>query len=71
MKKLKSYIETWLNGGHVRNITITSTVFWQLVDIYNAICRGEKPEFIMQDVKDILDRCQIETVSHGIGWRVV
>lgn len=71
MKKLRSYLEKWLNGEHVRGITITSAVFYELVRIYNAICRNEKPEFIMQDVKDILDRCKIKTSVHGIGWKVV
>ena len=71
MKQLRKYLETWVNGGHIRGITITSAVFYQLVDVYNAICREEKPEFIMQDVKDILDKCRIKTVEKGIGWKVV
>lgn len=70
MKKLREWIERWSNGGHVRGVTITSAVFYELVEIYNAICRGEKPEFIMQDVKNILDRCNIKTVEHGIGWKI-
>lgn len=70
MKKLRKWIETWVNGGHVRGITITSTVFYELVRIYNAMCRNEKPEFIMQDVKNTLDKCNIKTVECGIGWKI-
>lgn len=70
MKKLREYIERWVNGGHVRGITITSTVFYELVRIYNAIYNDEKPEFVMQDVKNILDKCNIKTIERGIGWKV-
>ena len=70
MKKLMKWIDTWVEGGHVRGITITSAVFYELVRIYNAMCRNEKPEFIMQDVKNILDKCNIKTVECGIGWKI-
>lgn len=70
MKKLRKWIDTWVEGGHVRGITITSAVFYELVRIYNAMCRNEKPEFIMQDVKNILDKCNIKTVECGIGWKI-
>lgn len=70
MKKLREWIEIWVNGGHVIGINITSITFWELVRIYNAIYNKEKPEFIMQDVKNILDRCHIKTIEYGIGWKV-
>ena len=70
MKKLRKWIDIWVEGGHVRGITITSVVFYELVRIYNAMCRNEKPEFIMQDVKNILDKCNIKTVECGIGWKI-
>jgi hypothetical protein len=37
---------------------------------YNAMVRNEKPEFINGKVKEILDKCKIETVVEGIGWRI-
>ena len=42
----------------------------ECIRVYNAIVRKEKPEFINGKVKEILDKCKIETVEKGIGWRV-
>lgn len=70
MKKLKSYIETWLDGKQVRGIHITPYEIWECVDIYNAIVKKGKPEFISGNVKKILDKCGIKTVEKGIGWRI-
>ena len=72
MKKLRDWIETWIDGKKVRGIkNVSLTTIWNLVDIYNAIIRKEKPTFIDGKVKEILDKCGIETVVEGIGWRVV
>lgn len=70
MKKLKSYIATWLDGKHIKGINITPEEIWECVDIYNAIVKKGKPEFISGNVKKILDKCGIKTVEKGIGWRV-
>lgn len=71
MKKLRQYIETWLEGKQVRSIkNIPLETIWECVDIYNAIARKEKPSFISGKVKEILDKCGIETVIEGIGWKV-
>ena len=42
----------------------------ECVRIYNAMVRSENPEFINGKVKEILDKCNIKTVTEGIGWRV-
>ena len=49
MKKLKLYIEKWMDGQKVRGIN---------------------PSFINGNVKEIFDKCNIKTVTEGIGWRV-
>ena len=70
MKKLKSYLEKWMDGQNVRGINVSLYDIQECVRIYNAIIRKEKPEFINGKVKEILDKCNIKTVTEGIGWRV-
>lgn len=70
MQKLKLYIEKWLNGEKVKGINVSTYDIRLLVDIYNAIVKNQKPEFINGNVKQILDKCSIETVECGIGWKV-
>lgn len=70
MKKFKEYIEKWLNGQKVRGIQVSLLDIRECVRIYNAMVRNEKPEFINCKVKEILDKCKIETVVEGIGWRI-
>lgn len=71
MKKLRGYIEKWLDGQKVRGIYVSLIDIKECVRIYNTIARKEKPKFINSRVKEILDKCKIETVEEGIGWRVV
>ena len=70
MKRLKEYIEKWLDGQKVRGIQVSLLDRRGCVRIYNAMVRNEKPEFINVKVKEILDKCKIKTVVEGIGWRV-
>ena len=70
MERLKGYIEKWLDGQKVRGIQVSLLDIRECVRIYNAIVRTEKPEFINGKVKEILDKCKIETVVEGIGWRI-
>ena len=70
MKKLKEYIEKWLDWQKVRGIQVSLLDIRECVRIYNAIVRNEKPEFINGKVKEILDKCKIETVVEEIGWRI-
>ena len=70
MKKLKSYLMKWMDGQKVRGINVSLYDIQECVRIYNAIIRKEKPEFINGKVKEILDKCNIKTVTEGIGWRV-
>lgn len=71
MKKLREYIEKWIEGQKVRGVKVSLMDIQECVRIYNAMARKEKPEFINGNVKSILDKCKIETVQEGIGWRVV
>lgn len=71
MKKLRIYIEKWIKGKQVRGISVTPYDIHECIYIYNSIARKEKPSFINEKVKEILDKCGIETVVCGIGWRVV
>ena len=70
MKKLKSYLEKWIAGEKVRGVNVSLYDIQECVRIYNAMVRKEKPEFINEKVKEILDKCKIKTVEKGIGWRV-
>ena len=70
MKRLKEYIEKWLDGQKVRGIQVSLLDIRECVRIYNAMVLNEKPEFINGKVKEILDKCKIKTVVEGIGWRV-
>ena len=71
MKKLRGYIEKWLDGQQVRGIQVSLIDIKECVRIYDAMARKEKPEFINNKVKEILDKSKIETVEEEIGWRVV
>ena len=70
MKKLREYLIKWTDGQKVRGINVTPYDVEEWIRVYNAIVRKEKPEFINGKVKEILDKCKIETVEKGIGWRV-
>lgn len=70
MEQLRIYIEKWLDGQKVRGIRLSLLDIRECVRIYNAMVRNEKPAFINGKVKEILDKCKIETVVEGIGWRI-
>ena len=71
MKKLREYLIKWADGQKVRGINVSLYDVEECIRIYNAIIRKEKPEFINGKVKEILDKCNIKTVTEGIGWRVI
>lgn len=71
MKKLKEYIMKWLDGKKIKGIELSQYDIYSCIDVYNAIVRKEKPEFINGKVKEVLDRCGIKTITCGIGWKVV
>ena len=60
MEKLHKYIKVWLDGGNIRGIKNVT-----LYDRYMIV------EFINSKCKEILDKCGIETVERGIGWKVL
>lgn len=70
MKKLRGYLEKWFDGQSVRGIHVSLADIQECARVYNAIASGEKPEFINGKVKEILDKCNIKTVTEGIGWKV-
>ena len=70
MKKLKEYIQKWMDGEKVRGIDVSLADIYECIHIYNAITIKEKPSFINGKVKEILDKCGIKTVTEGIGWKV-
>lgn len=70
MKRFKGYIEKWLNGEKVNGINVSLLDIQECIEVYNGIVRKEKPEFINGKVKEILDKCNIKTVEHGVGWKV-
>ena len=70
MNKLKECLIKWTDGQKVKGISVTPYDIEECIRVYNAMARKEKPEFINEKVKEILDKCKIETVKKGIGWRV-
>lgn len=70
MEKLRAYLEKWIDGKKVKDIKVTPVDIYNLIDIYNDIIKKRKPEFISGNVKNVLDKCGIETVECGIGWRI-
>lgn len=70
MSKLKTYLETWMDGNNVRGIDVSLLDIFECMDDYNAMVRKEKPSFINGKVKQILDKCGIKTVVCGIGWKI-
>ena len=70
MKKFRTYIEKWLNGKKVKNIDVSLYDIQECIRVYNAILTKENTEFINGKVKKILDKCHIQTVECGIGWKV-
>lgn len=72
MEKLHNYIKVWLDGRNVRGIKNVSLIDrYEIMDIYNEIVKGNKPEFINGKCKEILDKCGIGTIERGIGWKVL
>ena len=70
MKKFRTYIEKWLNGEKVRSIDVSLHDIHECIRVYNAIVTNENTEFINGKVKEILDKCNIQTIECGIGWKV-
>lgn len=71
MEKLKLYIEKWINGKKVKGINVSLCDIHECIRVYNAIVTKNNTEFINEKVKEILDKCNIQTVECGIGWKVI
>ena len=71
MEKLKAYLEKWMAGENVRGIRVTLYDIKECAYVYNVMAQKQKPCFINSKVKEVLDKCGIETAVKGIGWRVV
>ena len=67
MKKFRTYIEKWLNGEKVRGVNVSLYDIQECIRVYNAILTKENTEFINGKVKEILDKCNIQTIECGIG----
>ena len=72
MKNLYRWLQTWFDGKEVRGIkNIPLQTRYEIANIYNAIVRGEQPEFINEKCKEILDKAGIKTVEYGVGWKII
>lgn len=67
MKKLNEWINIWMDGGKVKGVKLTLSMFNELHDI----ARGYAFTTISSDVKAVLDKCGIDTKAEGIGWRII
>lgn len=71
MEKLKLYIEKWIDGKQVKGINVSLYDMLECIDIYNSILENRNDiEFINENVKRVLDKCDIKTFKYGIGWKV-
>ena len=71
MKKFRTYIEKWLNGEKDRGVDVSLYDIQECIRVYNAILTKGDTKFINGKVKEILDKCNIQTVKCGIGWKVI
>lgn len=71
MKKFRELLQKLLNGEKVRGLDLSLYDIDVCVRIYNEMIDNKKPSFINGKVKEVLDKCGIETTTEGIGWRVV
>ena len=71
MKKFRTYIEKWLNGEKDRGVDVSLYDIQECIRVYNAILTKGNTKFINGKVKEILDKCNIQTVKCGIGWKVI
>lgn len=71
MEKLRQWLELWFEGKNVRGIkNVPLETMYEIAEIYNAMIRKQKPQFINGKCKEILDKAGIETIECGIGYRV-
>ena len=69
MKKLRQILDNIQDTGKLpREITLCDCYI--LADIYNALVRRDKPEFIQQSIHDLLVKCGLNVQPRGIGWVV-
>ena len=71
MKKLRELLQRLMNGEKVRGLDLSALDISECVMVYNEMLRNRKPSFINGNVKEVLDKCGIETKTEGVGWRVV
>ena len=70
MKKFRTYIEKWLNGEKVRGVNVSLYDIQECIRVYNAILTKENTEFINGKVREIFDKCNIQSRECGIGSKV-
>ena len=71
MKKLRELLQRLMNGEKVRGLDLSALDIGECVMVYNQMLRNRKPSFINGNVKEVLDKCGIETKTEGVGWRVI
>lgn len=69
MKKLRQILDNIQDTGKLPR-GITPCDCYILADIYNALVRREKPEFIQKSIHDLLVKCGLNVEQRGIGWCV-
>lgn len=69
MIKLRKILDNIQDTGKLPR-GITPCDCYILADIYNALVRREKPEFIQKSIHDLLVKCGLNVEQRGIGWCV-
>lgn len=71
LKKMCEYLEKWLEGEKVKGFQMSLLDIDDCVYVYNGILIGERPAFMNEKVKQVLDKCKIKVEDYdGVGWRV-
>lgn len=65
MAKIHEIIYKWISEGR-KPITMSQLD----MDVLVRVMTGESRSFINSNVKALLDRCKVNTIPDGIGWRL-
>lgn len=68
MDKLKKIIERWIYYGKPPVKGITPYQIDVLITVYHDLLMYDRAEFIQEAVLRVMEKCEIKTKAHGIGW---
>lgn len=69
LKKLRQYLDIWESGKMIGGVHVSLQDIRECQDIYDKLSAGKEVEFINNIVRDILEKCNINVVNFGNGWK--